>query len=64
MHLTDARDIPADLYPFLGMAAVVVVLAVGSYGTYCLMRRRRDRAKALKIWATQKHRSRKKKRIQ
>lgn len=30
MRLTDARGIPAELYPFLGMAAVVVVLVVGT----------------------------------
>lgn len=61
MHLTDVRDIPAEFFPFLGMAAVAVVLVVGSYGTYCLVRRRRDRARALKVWAAQKHRIRKKK---
>lgn len=62
MHLTDVRDIPAEFYPFLGLSAVVVVLVVGTYGTYCLVRRRRDRTKAKKIWASQKTQSRRKKR--
>lgn len=34
MHLTDAQDIPACLYPFLGMGAVAVVLVAGVYSTW------------------------------
>lgn len=62
MHLTDVREIPPELYPMLGVAAVVVFVVVGSYGAYCSLRRRRDKARALKFWASQRHRTRKKRR--
>lgn len=56
MHLVDLREIPVSLHPILGMAALALAVVVGAYWVYCFLRRRRDKANALKMRSSQKSR--------